>query len=49
MTAEIDLRLCRYFQLSDGYFLRLQNDHEMMQAKRKLGETLNEIIPLTKL
>ena len=48
ITAEIDLRLCRYFQLSDGYFLRLQNDHEMMQAKRKLGETLNEIIPLTR-
>ena len=46
VTAEIDLRLCRYFNLSDGYFLRLQNDYEIMEAKRTLGETLNEIIPL---
>ncbi len=46
VTAEIDLRLCRYFNLSDGYFLRLQNDYETMEAKRTLGETLNEIIPL---
>ncbi len=22
MTADVDLRLCRYFGLSDGYFLR---------------------------
>ncbi|MDJ0578854.1 HigA family addiction module antitoxin [Crocosphaera sp.] len=46
VTAEIDLRLCRYFNLSDGYFLRLQNDYEIMEAKRTLGETLNNIIPL---
>ncbi|MGK7879272.1 MAG: HigA family addiction module antitoxin [Crocosphaera sp.] len=46
ITADIDLRLCRYFQLSDGYFLRLQNDYEIMEAKRTLGESLNKIIPL---
>jgi addiction module HigA family antidote len=44
MTADIDLRLCRYFSLSEGYFLRLQNAYELMEAKRKLGETLNQII-----
>ncbi|MGL5034710.1 MAG: HigA family addiction module antitoxin [Microcystaceae cyanobacterium] len=46
ITADIDLRLCRYFGLSEGYFLRLQNAYELMDAKRKLGETLNQIKPL---
>ena len=27
-----------YFRLSDGYFLRLQNAYEIMEAKRNLGE-----------
>ncbi|MEI6446079.1 MAG: HigA family addiction module antitoxin [Nostocales cyanobacterium ELA583] len=45
MTADIDLRLCRYFRLSDGYFLRLQNAYEIMEAKINLGEILNQIIP----
>ena len=45
MTADIDLRLCCYFRLSEGYFLRLQNAYELLEAKRKLGETLNQIIP----
>ncbi|MDJ0662271.1 MAG: HigA family addiction module antitoxin [Crocosphaera sp.] len=46
ITADIDLRLCRYFKLSNGYFLRLQNDYEIMEAKRTLGESLNKIITL---
>ncbi|OIP69449.1 MAG: addiction module antidote protein, HigA family [Oscillatoriales cyanobacterium CG2_30_40_61] len=45
VTAEIDLCLCRYFGLSEGYFLRLQNTYEIMEAKRKLGEKLNQINP----
>ncbi|WP_107671095.1 HigA family addiction module antitoxin [Cyanothece sp. BG0011] len=46
ITADIDLRLCRYFQLSEGYFLRLQNDDQMMEAKLTLGESLKRIMPL---
>ncbi len=34
ITADIDLRLCRYFGLSEGYFLRLQNAYELMEANR---------------
>ncbi|HLP89749.1 MAG TPA: HigA family addiction module antitoxin [Nostocaceae cyanobacterium] len=45
ITADIDLRLCRYFRLTEGYFLRLQNAYELMQAKRNLGEILNQIVP----
>ena len=47
ITADLDLRLSRYFGLSEGYFLRLQNAYELMEATRVLGETLNQIIPLT--
>ena len=46
ITADIDLRLCRYFGLSEGYFLRLQNAYELMEAKRRLGESLSQIQPL---
>ncbi len=49
MTADIDLRLCRYFSLSEGYFLRLQNAYEIMEAKRSLGEILNQITPYSSL
>ena len=45
LTADMDLRLCRYFSLSDGYFLRLQNAYDLLEAKRQLGEILNEIVP----
>lgn len=46
ITADTDLRLCRFFGLSEGYFLRLQNSYDLMSAKRKLGETLTKIKPL---
>ena len=48
ITADIDLRLCRYFSLTDGYFLRLQNAYDLMEAKRSLEEELNQIIPCQK-
>lgn len=47
VTADTDLRLCRYFGLSEGYFLRLQNSYQLMEAKRILGEALNLITPLS--
>jgi len=28
ITKEIDRKLCDYFHLSEGYFLRLQKDHD---------------------
>lgn len=46
VTADTDLRLCRFFGLSEGYFLRLQNAYDLMEAKRKLGANLNKIQPL---
>ena len=49
MTANIDLRLCRYFGLSDGYFLRLHYAYELMEAKRNLGDILRQIVPIAAL
>ena len=34
ITADTDLRLARYFKMSDGFFLGLRTDYELMQRKR---------------
>ena len=43
ITADTDLRLCKFFGLSEGYFLRLQENIELRQAKRQISEELNNI------
>ena len=45
ITADTDLRLCRYFALSEGYFLRLQNAYDMLEAKRRIRRELAAIKP----
>ncbi|MCC6946238.1 MAG: HigA family addiction module antidote protein [Bradyrhizobiaceae bacterium] len=45
ITADTDLRLARYFGLSDGFFLRLQNDFDLMERRRKIGRVLKGIKP----
>ena len=45
ITADTDLRLARYFGLSDGFFLGLQSDFDLMQRRRVLGDDLSTIIP----
>ena len=46
ITADTDLRLCKFFGLSDGFFLRLQADYEIRMSKKKLSNILNNIIPI---
>jgi antitoxin HigA-1 len=46
ITADTDLRLCRFFGLSDGWWLRLQASHDTALARRKLAKTLEKITPL---
>ncbi len=43
ITADTDLRLCKFFGLSEGYFLRLQALYETMEAKRTLKDKINAI------
>ena len=45
ITGDSDLRLCTFFGLSDGYFLRLQNAYDMLEAKRRIAAQLAEIKP----
>lgn len=45
ITADTDLRLCRFFGLSKGYWLRAQAAHDTEVAERKMGEKLERIRP----
>jgi addiction module HigA family antidote len=48
ISMDIDLRLCKYFGLTDGYFAGMQLDFERIAAKRKIRDDLKKIIPLQK-
>jgi antitoxin HigA-1 len=45
VTADTDLRLARYFGMSEGMFLGLQSDYELMQRRRQIGSQLKAIKP----
>jgi len=45
ITADTDVRLSRFFGLSDGYWLRLQNAFDLMEARRKIGSDIRNIEP----
>lgn len=45
ITADTDLRLCRFFGLSNGYWLRAQAAYDTEVAERSLARTLNKITP----
>jgi addiction module HigA family antidote len=45
IDAELDLRLARYFGMSEGFFLRLQDRHEIIEAKRARDGALDRIVP----
>ncbi len=45
ITADTDLRLCRFFSLSEGYWLRAQVAHDIEVAHKDLEETLQNIKP----
>jgi addiction module HigA family antidote len=45
VDADLDLRLSRYFRMSEGFFLGLQDDYELLEAKRALNGALDRIVP----
>ena len=45
ITGDTDLRLCKFFGLSEGYFLRLQNAYDTLEAKRRIAEQVAKIKP----
>ena len=46
ISADTDLRLCRFFNLSDGWWLRLQADHDTRKARVEIAKELERIKPL---
>ena len=48
ITADTDLRLCRFFGLSNGYWLRAQAAYDTEVAARSLAKTLAKIQPWAK-
>lgn len=45
VTADTDLRLARFFGMSDGFFIGLQADFDMMERRRVIGNELKQIEP----
>lgn len=45
VDAELDLRLSRYFGMSEGFFLGLQADFELLEAKRAHHDAIDRIVP----
>ena len=45
ITANTDLRLCRFFGLSNGYWLRAQASYDTEVAERTLNNVIMKIKP----
>lgn len=45
ITADTDLRLCRFFGLSKGYWLRAQAAHDTEVMEPRLAKALEKITP----
>lgn len=45
LTADTDLRLARYFGVSEGYFLGLQSAFDLMERRRQIARELQAIEP----
>ena len=45
ISADTDLRLARYFAMSEGFFLGLQADYDLMERRRQIEADLASIAP----
>jgi len=45
ITPDTDLRLCKFFGLSDGYWLRVQANYDLQLTKARLRDQLIKIEP----
>ncbi len=45
VTADTDLRLARFFGVSEGFFLGLQTDFDLMERRRQIEPDLKSIEP----
>ncbi len=48
VTADTDLRLARFFGMSEGFWLGLQTDYDLLKVRRQLADRLErEVRPLS--
>lgn len=45
ISVDTDLRLCKFFKLSEGYFLRIQDTFEALRVKINIKDELDDITP----
>lgn len=45
ITADTDLRLARYFGMSEGFWLGVQADYALMEQRRRIAPELAQIVP----
>lgn len=45
VDADADLRLTRYLRMSEGFFLGLQMDFDLEEARRAMNGALDRIVP----
>ena len=45
VSADTDLRLARYLGISEGFFLGLQADFDLLERRREIGDELAAIRP----
>ncbi len=45
VTADTDLRVGRYFGISQGFFLGLQADYDLLDRRRMIDGDLERIVP----
>jgi len=45
ISQDMGLLLDKFFGFSDGYFSRLQNHYDFMEAKRKMRSRLAKVMP----
>lgn len=45
ITADTDLRLARYWGMSEGFFLRLQTSYDLRMQRARMGDVLARITP----
>ena len=46
VTADTALRLSRYFGTSDGFWMGLQADYDLDEARERLGPRLEQEVPI---
>lgn len=48
ITLDTDMRLCKFFEKTEGFFLSIQEEIDRRELKKKLEKELSHIVPYSK-